>query len=37
MRGPGAYEKKLDLIGRHRESDSRKGFGALASKAERGL
>ena len=36
-RGPGAYQKKLDTIGRMRESYSKKGFGALASKAERGL
>ena len=33
--GPGSYSNKLNLIGQHRESDSKKGFGPLVSKAER--
>ena len=35
--GPGSYSHSLDLIGNERSSDSRAGYGPLASRTERGL
>ena len=35
--GPGSYSHSMDLIGKECKSDSRSGFGPLASRTERGL